>query len=96
MSDKNKRIKYKLPKRERMPKLNENNLKARANTYFLRDADWVDVTTTISTAPDQIAIAPGSLMKSWEANGKKYFTYKLDHKSLNFYSFISARYEVAR
>jgi len=96
MSDKNKRIKYKLPKRERMPKLNENNLKARANTYFLRDADWVDVTTTISTAPDQIAIAPGSLMKSWVANGKKYFTYKLDHKSLNFYSFISARYEVAR
>ena len=96
ISDKNKRVKFKLPLRERMPKLYENNLKARANTYISNDADWVEVTTTISTAPDQIAIAPGSLIKSWETNGEKYFTYKLDHQSLNFYSFISARYEVAR
>jgi ABC-2 type transport system permease protein len=96
MSDKNKRVKYKLPTRLRMAKLNENNWVERANTYISTDADWVDVTTTISTAADQIAIAPGSLLKSWEANGKKYFTYKLDQKSLDFYSFISAKYEVAR
>jgi len=96
ITDKNKRVKYKLPTRLRMAKLNENNLAERANTYISTDADWVDVTTTISTAPDQIAIAPGSLLKSWEANGKKYFTYKLDQKSLDFYSFISAKYEVAR
>ena len=96
ISDKNKRIKLKLPKRLRMAKLNENDLKTRANTYISNDADWVEVNTTISTAPDQIAIAPGSLLKSWEANGKKYFNYKLDQKSLDFYSFISAKYEVAR
>jgi ABC-2 type transport system permease protein len=94
--DKNKRTKFGLPKRLRMAKLNENDLAARGNTYISMDADWVDVTTTISTAPDQIAIAPGNLIKSWEANGKKYFTYKLDQKSLDFYSFISAKYEVAR
>ena len=96
LTDKNKRVKHKLPKRIRMAKLNGNDLATRANTYISIDADWVDVTTTISTAPDQIAIAPGSLIKSWEANGKKYFTYKLDQKSLDFYSFISAKYEVAR
>ncbi|HXD92568.1 MAG TPA: M1 family aminopeptidase [Bacteroidia bacterium] len=96
MTDKNKRVKYKLPTRLRMAKLNENNWAERANTYISTDADWVDVTTTISTAPDQIAIAPGSLLKSWEANGKKYFIYQLDQKSLDFYSFISAKYEVAR
>lgn len=96
ITDKNKRIKFKLPKRLRMDKLNENDLVARANTYISNDADWVDVNTTISTAPDQIAIAPGSLIKTWEANGKKYFNYKLDQKSLDFYSFISANYEVAR
>jgi aminopeptidase N len=56
----------------------------------------VEVNTTISTAPDQIAVAPGSLIKSWKANGKKYFNYRLDQKSLDFYSFISAKYEVAR
>jgi len=96
ISDKNTRIKLKLPKREIMPKLNENNLAARMNTYIGNDSDWVEVNTTISTAPDQIAVAPGSLIKTWDKNGRKYFNYRLDHKSLNFYSFVSARYEVAR
>jgi aminopeptidase N len=56
----------------------------------------VEVSTTISTAPDQIAIAPGSLVKEWEENGRRHFRYVVDHPSLNFYSFMSARYEVAR
>ncbi|HRI32128.1 MAG TPA: M1 family aminopeptidase [Saprospiraceae bacterium] len=94
--DKNKRIKLKLPKRIRMPGLDENDINARANNYISNDAYWVEVNTTISTSLDQIAIAPGSLIKSWEANGKKYFNYKLDEKSLAFYSFISAKYKVAR
>jgi ABC-2 type transport system permease protein len=96
LSEKNKRAKLKLPKRERMPKLDDNNMAARANCYVSNDADYVYVTTTISTTPDQIAIAPGSLVKSWSADGRKYFNYKLDKKALNFYSFISAKYEVAR
>lgn len=96
ISDKNKRVKLKLPSRDRMPKLNDNDLAARANTYIGKGLDWVEVNTTISTSPDQTAIAPGSLVKTWEANGRKYFNYKLDQKSLNFYSFISAKYEVAR
>jgi len=96
ISDKNKRMKFKLPVRRRMPVLDENNLAARANTYISNDADWVEVNTVISTSPDQIAVAPGSLIKSWESDGRKYFNYRLDQKSLNFYSFISARYEVAR
>jgi ABC-2 type transport system permease protein len=96
ISDKNKRVKLKLPKRIRMPKLDEHNMADRANTYFINDADLVEVNTVISTAPDQIAIAPGSLIKSWTANGRNYFNYRLDKRSLNFYSFISARYEVSR
>ncbi len=96
ISDKNKRAKLKLPARIRMPKLDANNLTARANTYISNDSDWVEVNTTISTSADQIAIAPGSLLKSWKANGRNYYNYKLDQKSLNFYSFISAKYEVAR
>jgi len=96
ISDKNDRIKFRLPKRDRTPKLNDNDRVARANTYISNDSDWVQVNTTISTSPDQTAIAPGSLIKTWEANGRKYFNYKLDQKSLNFYSFISAKYEVAR
>jgi ABC-2 type transport system permease protein len=96
ISDKNRRAKLKLPKRQRMPKLDDNNLVARANTYIGTDADWVMVNTVISTSQDQIAIAPGSLIKSWTKGGRKYFNYKLDKKALNFYSFISGKYEVAR
>lgn len=96
ISDKNKRAKLKLPKKQRSPKLNENDMASRANTYISHDADWVEVNTIISTASDQTAIAPGSLIKSWQENGKNFFNYKLDQKSLNFYSFISGRYEIAR
>lgn len=96
IQDKNRRAKMKLPVRQRMPKLDDNNLKARANTYIGNDADWVKVNTIISTSPDQIAIAPGSLIREWTQNGRRYFEYKLDQKALNFYSFISGEYQVAR
>ncbi len=96
ISDKNRRVKLKLPKRERMPALDDNNRMARANTYIGSDADWVMVNTVISTSADQTAVAPGSLVKSWTKGDRKYFNYKLDQKALNFYSFISGRYQIAR
>ncbi len=96
ISDKNLRIKRKLPKRNRMPKLDENNLADRGNTYIGSDSDWVTVNTTISTSKGQTAVAPGSLVKQWEEKGRSYFNYKLDQKALNFYSFISANYQIAR
>jgi ABC-2 type transport system permease protein len=57
---------------------------------------WVTIETTISTSDDQTAIAPGSLIKDWKKDNRHYFEYKLDHTSLNFYSFLSARYEISR
>lgn len=96
ITDKNKRAKLELPTRKRMPVLDESDLKSRANSYINQDADWVSMRTVISTAEDQIAVAPGSLIKEWIENDRRYFEYRLDHKSLNFYSFISAKYEVAR
>lgn len=56
----------------------------------------MDVESLVSTTPDQIAIAPGSLIREWQSNGRRYFQYKLDHSSLNFYSFLSATYQVQR
>lgn len=47
---------------------------------------------TLSTAPDQMAIAPGYLTKEWMGNGRRYFHYKMDRPITNFYSIISARY----
>jgi len=96
LSNKHKRRKNDLPKKREMPVLNEMDTLSRMNNYVTNDADWVDVETIISTAPDQIAIAPGSLIKKWEENGKAWFHYKIDKPSFNFYSFASARYEVER
>lgn len=96
ISDKNKRAKLDLPKKQRLPSLNEDDQINRSNTYITQDSDWVEMKTIISTAGDQIAVAPGSLIKEWEQGGRNYFEYHMDHQSINFYSFISARYEVAR
>jgi ABC-2 type transport system permease protein len=101
LSDKNTRKEYGLPERARMPGLTRNCSDKCMNTYLSNNSDWVMVETTISTSPDQLAVAPGSLLKEWRQNDEKgrprrYFHYKLDHPSLNFYSFISARYEVHR
>lgn len=96
LADKHKRRKKNLPPRIRLPRLDENNLPARMNTYIANDADWVNIHTIISTASNQTAVAPGSLLKKWEEGGRAYFEYQLDKASLNFYSFISARYEVER
>ena len=94
LSDRQQRREYDLPERERMPNIDDTL--ARMTQYVDTDADWVTFEATVSTSPDQMAVAPGSLMKEWEENGRKYFHYKLFKPVLNFYSFISARYEVER
>jgi ABC-type transport system involved in multi-copper enzyme maturation permease subunit len=96
LTDRNKRKKFALKEKDLMPALEENCAAACMDNYLSNNSDWVNVETVISTSTDQIAVAPGSLQREWSENGRHYFQYKLDHDSLNFYSFISARYEVAR
>lgn len=96
LTDRNKRKDFGLKEKDLMPALEQNCTADCMDTYLSNNSDWVNVETVISTSPDQIAVAPGSLQREWSANGRHYYQYKLDHYSLNFYSFISARYEVAR
>ncbi len=96
LSNRNDRRRFGLGERQAITPLEPENLAARESTYISNHSDWVEVETVISTSGDQLAIAPGSLLESWEQDGRRYFRYRLDHSSLNFYSFISARYEVAR
>ncbi|MFV1885315.1 MAG: ABC transporter permease/M1 family aminopeptidase [Balneola sp.] len=88
------REKFGLPPKDRMPP--QTDSASLQNNYISYDADWIDFETVISTSPDQIAIAPGYLQEEWEEDGRRYFHYKMDSKMLNFYSFISARFEVAK
>jgi ABC-type transport system involved in multi-copper enzyme maturation permease subunit len=96
LTDPNDRRKYGLGEQERMQPLERNCNDHCRDSYFAHHSDWVDLETVISTSPDQIAIAPGSLVREWQENGRRCFDYKLDHPAVHYYSFMSARYEVQR
>ncbi len=88
------RKKHDLPLKERMPAIDDSV--AMQNTYITNDADWVNYETIVSTVPEQIAIAPGYLQREWTEEGRKYYHYKMDAPIMNFYSYLSAEYAVAR
>ncbi len=94
LSEDNTRRKHGLPPKERMADLND--MAARQNTYISNDSDWVTFEAVISTSPDQIAIAPGELIREWTEGGRNYFQYRTRGKVLNFFSVLSARYKVIR
>jgi ABC-2 type transport system permease protein len=94
LGDDDIRKKYGLKPKERMS--NPMDSIARKNSYISNDSDWITFETTVSTAGDQTAIAPGYLIKTWKKDNRNYFHYKMDQKMLNFYAFNSARYEVKR
>ncbi|WP_396155940.1 M1 family aminopeptidase [Flavobacterium sp.] len=94
LTDDDLRKKYGLKPKDRMPFPTDSI--ARQNTYISNDSDWIKFETTVSTAGDQIAIAPGYLQKQWKKEGRNYFHYKMDRPMLNFYAYNSARYEVKR
>ena len=96
LADPNDRHKSGLEEQQLMPALEHNCTEDCRENYIGGHTDWIDIDTVISTSADQIAIAPGSLLGEWQAKGRRYFEYKLDHPSLGFCSFMSARYDVAR
>jgi ABC-2 type transport system permease protein len=83
-----------LKPRERM--LERDDPRGLAQNLFGDDADHLRFEIVLGTDPDQTAIAPGYLERSWDENGRKYFHYRMDAPMCNFYSIISARYEVKR
>ncbi len=94
LSEDNTRRKYKLPPKPRMYDLYD--AVARRNNYISQDADWVTFDAIVSTSPDQIALAPGELVREWLDGGRRYFHYRTRDKILNFSSVLSARYQVMR
>ncbi len=92
--DNNQRRKYGLGPAQRMPKRADGA--AHANTYISCDSDWVHFAATLSTSADQIAVAPGYLQTQWTQGNRRYFRYVQDTPILDFFSFQSARYQIAR
>jgi len=94
IQDRNERRRREMGEMPRMAKLEDEA--ARANTYIGDDADWIDFKTTVCTAPDQIALAPGYLKREYTRDGRRCFDYAMDRPMLDFHAVLSARWEVRR
>jgi ABC-type transport system involved in multi-copper enzyme maturation permease subunit len=94
LTDRNERRKRGLGEPTRMHKLEDQA--ARADSYLTDDADWLDFSTTICTAPDQIALAPGVLQKTFTRDGRRCFSYAMERPMENFYAYLSARWLVKK
>lgn len=94
LQDRNTRRRKGLEPLPRLPKLEDQS---QWTSHYIRgDSDFIDFETTVSTAGDQIAIAPGYLTRQWQEDGRNHFRYEMDAPILNTYSYLSARYEVVR
>ena len=101
IDDPRRRKEEKLPEQEVLP--HRGDTAGTVTNLFTPTADWVTYHTTVSTSDfdsegkPQIAISPGYLTREWHENGRHYFTYDMgDVKTLDFFAFLSARYEVTR
>jgi ABC-2 type transport system permease protein len=94
LNDNDKRKKYGLTPKERIPSINDQ--KAKMTTPIARDAGWIDFEAIVSTDKDQAAITPGELIKEWIEGNRRYFHYKTRRKILKYFPFISAAYCVKK
>ncbi|MBL7976600.1 MAG: ABC transporter permease, partial [Candidatus Kapabacteria bacterium] len=98
MNDPSDRKKYGLPEKVRIPSINDNRYKN--VSYINEGSDLINFEAVVSTAPDQIAIAPGYLQREWKeqtpTGERRFFHYKMDKPIWNFIAILSGKYAVAR
>lgn len=94
LADRNERREQGLPPPMRMPPLEDSA--ALANTYLTDDADWVAFKASICTAPDQVALAPGYLVREFTRDGRRCFSYAMDRPMMNFHAYLSGRWDVRK
>lgn len=94
MRNPDKRRKYDLGEREKMAKRTDEE--ARQRNLFGGTADYVDFKARVCTDAGQIPIAPGALKSEERIGDDRYCrNYEAINPILNFFSFMSADYEVA-
>ncbi len=95
LSDNGVRIKHGLKKLDYLfpPRTDSTALK---KNKLNEDANYINFETVVSTDSDQIALAPGKLLKNWNENDRAYYHYKLETPTTYFFNMVSAKYEVER
>lgn len=92
--DKKYRKSFGLPKRKPIATITD---KKALMKHDCPSADWMTFDTIISTAMDQIAIAPGILIEEYTKNNRKYYHYKLQEPPVvNFYPVLSGIFEIKK
>jgi ABC-type transport system involved in multi-copper enzyme maturation permease subunit len=90
--DNNVRREHGLAPVQRLPKLGDPAHLGESSFLVSERAAFRAV---VSTAPDQIAVAPGYLSREWQAEDRRFFEYEMDAPIWPFASFSSARYALA-
>jgi ABC-2 type transport system permease protein len=60
--------------------------------FYSADTDGMRFAATISTSPDQTAVAPGTLVKEWQEGGRRFFRYVTAKPIDGDWTIASARY----
>lgn len=84
----------KLPLRNN--KSDRNNTNELVNARSGSDSDGINFEMIIGTSINQTALVPGNLLKKWTKNHRNYFHYKMEIPIINFYSIVSAVYEIEK
>ena len=89
-----KRRKFDLPEKERMPE--RDDMEARQDNFFDAHSHYVDFNATVCTDAGQIGIAPGEMTRKYDGqDGRSCRDYKAIQPIANFFSFMSGDYVVA-
>lgn len=78
------------------PRASVRSLDDVAARYEEAGREHVSLETIVGTDDGETAVAPGALLRTWSANGRRYFHYKTDAPIRNGFPILSARYAVHR
>jgi ABC-2 type transport system permease protein len=94
LKDAQLRERYGLPKRRGTPPPRTDS-EGISRLLFTGITGLASFDATISTSGDQVAVAPGTLERSWVENGRNYYHYVLDSpKNYFIFPVLSARYSI--
>ncbi len=94
MNNPDKRRKYGLPKKEKLP--DRDDPKWRKINFFDPASDYIDTDIKFCTSKGQIPIAPGKMIREYKKDGKTCRDYKSERPIANFLSFLSADHEIKK
>ncbi len=92
LNDSDERENYSLS--VRIHSANRDNAHELKNARSGSDSDGINFEMIIGTSKDQTALVPGNLLQKWTENERNYFHYKMKKQMINFYSIVSAVYEI--